>query len=496
MEKVVKVSIGNSAFTLEEKGYALVKSYLDDINNHYWTKENGSEIIEGIEERMAELIMERSGAGVVVSMTVIQEVITLLGKPDDFDEAGKTERVKVKKRLYRDPGNRLLGGVCSGIAAYFNMDVVWVRLLFIVLFLLLSSFGWLSYLHITFFHFSSAKFIVLAYIILWIVIPKAKTMEQRCAMYGESVDLSNIQERVQGGYPRAGAGGRSVGREPALSWLGRLILNVMGVLFVVIAVVGLIVHSLLFLGMEIAWGMFPFEVLDYVRLGIENPDYIKMLLMAVLILPLIGMLYIGIRMLFRFKSPRWRPGLVIFLLWIVSGFSFVALSVKASRPFWGEARYSRKIELKSSVDTLYIDLVAPTPLPASKVFFSADKAHYRLFWVDGSRKGRTLTTYPSIYITRGDSLMEKKIFFYSYASSSNDAEAYIKAEKIVPSLTLTDSLLVIYPNVYTKERKWDGVYGRIFLHLPPNVHVVVRGPVKHHFNRVIRQGKFNLPALF
>ncbi|MDD4292996.1 MAG: PspC family transcriptional regulator, partial [Bacteroidales bacterium] len=83
MKKVVKVSIGNIAFTIEEDGYLVLKGYLEELNDHYRAKQNGNEIIEGIEERMSELFIEKAGKDAMVTLPVVKEVIGILGRPDD-----------------------------------------------------------------------------------------------------------------------------------------------------------------------------------------------------------------------------------------------------------------------------------------------------------------------------------------------------------------------------------------------------------------------------
>ena len=487
MKKVIKVSIGNIAFTLEEDGYNLVKRYLDNISDHYYAKQNGNEIIEGIEERMAELIMERCGSNTVVSQAIIEEVISILGRPVDFDETDDNDRARTRRRLYRDADNRILGGVCSGIAAYFNMDVVPVRIAFVVLLLIFSSIGWASFMRMGDFHIPSAEFMVLVYIVLWVIIPKARTVEQRYAMHGETVDLSNIQESVRRGAQQVGTGIRRASREGSAiaSGLGRFIVSFIGIIFIIIAVTGLITLSFLFLGVEIFHGVFPFEVFDYIELGVWNPIYIKVLMIATLMLPMIGILYAGIQMLFNFRSPRWRPGLVIFLLWLVSLIFLAALSVRASRPYWDNSEYSEEFTMNQAIDTLYIDMKSNSPVPDSRVFFDAGRRNYNLLWIDGPRKNRTITVYPSIVIRRNYDT-EKKISFRSFAFSYNHAEAYIKAESIIPPFSLTDSLLTIHPEIYSRGNRWDGTHNKIYLYVPEEMHVVVRGPVKHDFQRRVR----------
>ena len=149
MKKVVKVSIGNLAFTVEEDGFLLIKGYLDEIQDHYESNENGREILEGIEERMAELFLEKSGSGTVVTSAVIKEVISILGRPEAIDEeqgdirmgSSTSNNIRIPKKLYRNGENKVLGGVCSGLAAFSSLDVSLVRIIFVVLLIGFSFFG-------------------------------------------------------------------------------------------------------------------------------------------------------------------------------------------------------------------------------------------------------------------------------------------------------------------------------------------------------------------
>ena len=109
-----------------------------------------------------------------------------MGKPEDYDEAeenaeettsrssANTYEEKTSKRLYRDTDDRVLGGVCSGISAYFGVnDPLFLRLIFALSLILLGFGFWL-------------------YIILWVIVPKAKTTTEKLRMRGESVNVSNL----------------------------------------------------------------------------------------------------------------------------------------------------------------------------------------------------------------------------------------------------------------------------------------------------------------
>ena len=489
MKKVVKVSIGNLAFVVEEDAYSAIKRYLDDISDHYYAKENGSEIIEGIEERMAELLSDRTGVDHIVSVSDVKEVISILGRPDDFEETGFQEPVKVTKRLYRDGEHKVLGGVCSGLAAYLNIDVVLIRIAVALIFIL-TSFHWGKLPIVT----ADARvwgggFMFLAYIALWIIIPKAKTMEERYAMYGETLDLSNIQDSIKRGARHINKGVRSIGREApeAVGAIVNVFARILGFAFTIIAMAGLIILPFLLLGVEIFRDIFLFEVLDYIEIGGCNPLYLKIALTIIILLPFVGMLYTGLQLLFGFKSPKWRPGLVIFLLWLLSIILFSLFSIKASRPYWGDSVSQEELVLNDSLSTLYINLTTTNSLPQSKVFFDADRYGLNLFWVDGTRHNREVVVYPRIRIVRlSDDSSQKRMEILVNTVSYNYAEAYFKAQTSMPVFSLTDSLLAVSPQVYTKNNKWGGTRSQITLYLPKQMKVQVVSPVQHDFSNSVR----------
>lgn len=324
MTEVQKVSIGGYAFTLEVAAYTIVKQYLDELNEHYAPLEGGAEVMEGIEERMAELLYEKCADNGVASVDEVNEIIAILGKPSAIEseddpepkraEAPEMKKTSSKKRLYRIPNGKMVGGVCNGLAAYFKIDVVLIRIIFIALFVLGTSF-----------HFHNGNWNIhgfggvtlLAYVALWIAMPEAKTVQQRW-----EAGVSN---------PPSGA--------PVGSDLGRVLRIIIGCLLLLIGVSGmtsgigaLFGHQLfgwdyLFGWEELSegWSDFTNEVPE--ALPLVNSTLFKIMALLVFFLPFIGMTYGGIMMLFDFKSPSWRPGLIIFLLWVVSLVVLVILSL-------------------------------------------------------------------------------------------------------------------------------------------------------------------------
>jgi len=187
MKKTINVNLGGIVFNIDDDAYIKLKAYLDQIEIYFANEKEGREILVDIENRMAELFQERSkGTGRVIAMEDVDEVIRILGKPEEIgDPENGYEKTRSSRsssyryrRIYRDPDNRVLGGVCSGMGAYWQIDPLVIRILFLV----------------AFFGFGIGLII---YLILWIVIPEAKTAAQKLEMKGEPVNISNIGKTVK-----------------------------------------------------------------------------------------------------------------------------------------------------------------------------------------------------------------------------------------------------------------------------------------------------------
>jgi Putative stress-responsive transcriptional regulator len=323
MTEVQKVSIGGYAFTLEVEAYAIVKQYLDELNEHYSQLEGGAEVMEGIEERMAELLYEKCADDGVASVDEVNEIIAILGKPsaieseDDpepkryFTQTPGNEKPREKKRLYRDPTGKMLGGVCSGLAAYFKIDVVIIRIIFIALMILGMAIGD----HDFGFHISFGGFAVLVYLALWIAMPEAKTVQQRWEM--------GVTNPPAGGSPKG-------------SDLGRVLRILIGCVLLLIGVAGMSGGLGVIFGEKVfGWDVIQegMETLDEnmaEMMPLVTSSFFKVIALLLFFLPFIGMTYGGIMMVFDLPTPSWRPGLVIFLLWVAA---LVALVVMACLGF-------------------------------------------------------------------------------------------------------------------------------------------------------------------
>ena len=190
MNKTININLGGYFFHIDEDAYQKLRRYLDAIAKSLSDDPQGkNEIISDIETRISELLSEKiTDARQVVNEQDISDVIKIMGEPEDYvdgaTEEGYTDtsykytrKQSNTKKLFRDGDDKFLGGVASGIAHYFDVDVIWIRLAFLVL--LLGGFG------------------LLLYIILWILLPEARTTAEKLQMEGEPVNIDNIEKKIR-----------------------------------------------------------------------------------------------------------------------------------------------------------------------------------------------------------------------------------------------------------------------------------------------------------
>jgi phage shock protein PspC (stress-responsive transcriptional regulator) len=184
MKITVSINLGGYSFNIDEDAYSELKRYLKNLELHFAGEESSSEILSDIETRMAELFRTKiTTYKQVINIDDVNQAISVMGMPEDIsDNDRKSARDKFSSpgyhRMYRDPDNRIIGGVCSGMGAYWNIDPVIVRIIFVAL-VLAGGIG------------------ALVYLILYIVIPEAKTTAQKIEMKGDPVNIHNIKEAVK-----------------------------------------------------------------------------------------------------------------------------------------------------------------------------------------------------------------------------------------------------------------------------------------------------------
>ena len=344
MKTTENISLAGYAFIIETDAFEELEAYLTDIRTCFSGDASADEIVADIEERIAELLREKCSSGMVADISMVQEIKKRIGNPqqlasedtetsfeqkENIQEHQNTERKSEtkpwkNKHLYRNIDDRVLGGVCSGLGIYLDIDKVLFRILFLIFFLI----GFLGIDDGPYFGFS-----ILAYLCLWIAMPAARTDDQKREMKGRPTDLkgyrdlgSNFSKEINevAQSPAAKTAKRAGG-----IFLGIILLlaglSAMFGCVIIPSIPNIIFHEM----ME--------DVKTYGPLGQDGQFMLDTFgnfsTMWILILINVGLiavwiLYGAIMLLFDLKAPSWRPGLVIFIAWVMSVFVTLAYFVK------------------------------------------------------------------------------------------------------------------------------------------------------------------------
>jgi len=371
MNKTITSNIAGYVFHIDENAFDKLDAYLNTIRSYFKDSQGKDEIIADIEARLAEMLHEKIGdMKQVVSLEDVNQVIIIMGQPeafidDDPESAGWTEqksqpRDSESKRLFRDPDNKVIGGVCAGVSNYLGLgDAIWLRLALVV----------------SFFFFGTG---FLLYLILWIIIPEAKTTADKLQMRGENVTVSNIEKRVNEElgtvknkwndlHGNSGAG-RKIGNlfHRIITLTGNVILllikfigKIIGFAFVVAGVIGLLsvigvpfgLPTIISLGSEGAMSAVDVQAIFHNLVGGTGMiTWIMITGILVWGIPMAALAFFGIKLLFKFRSHNRGIGLSFLGLWIVGLFMSFAISMIVASDFSSEGSNTETVELQLNSD--------------------------------------------------------------------------------------------------------------------------------------------------
>lgn len=470
MNKTVTVNIGGLVFHIDENAYERFKQYLESIRQHFTGSEGRDEIMQDIESRIAEMFQERVKDKQVITISDVEEVTGVMGKPEQFGDENESEKaearaqeqvgVKKVKKLFRNPDEKVLGGVCSGVAAYFDVDTVWVRLGFALIAfpIFFNSF------------FGSALFF---YVLLWFIIPEAKTTSEKLQMRGEPVTISNIEknvveERVQQAKPE-GFFTRFFG------FLGDLISLFIRVIGKIIAV------FLLIIGVVVGFAVFASLLAMFKLPGTHYPVFIDHifpggsmfslgLIGAVLAvgIPFLALAFLGGRILFKVKSFPRSLNFTAAGLWIVGIFICIYVGVRTAREFK---------EKQTVTSSTYISNI-PGKVFRLKMNESSGVSGKHRYWDDDGDFGEEVRLSLNadhlesrdikidIIKSPTDSFKIEKRFFSRGVSRKDAAD---RAANIDYAFTQTDSV-ISFDNYFTirKDEKYRAQKVQIVIYMPLN----------------------------
>lgn len=468
MNKTVIININGIVFHIEEDAYEILRNYMISIKKHFAHTEGNAEIVADIENRIAEMFNERISSGVkeVITQQDVDEVCKQMGRVEDFYKDAENDPneynttgnaygsayATASKKLMRDPDDKVFGGVCAGLGHYLDMEPRWVRLIMLFVFLAGGT-G------------------LLLYIILWIVMPEAKTRADRMAMRGEEPNLQNFkrsfdEERESGTNHKSSyaTSGSTDNFFELLSSIGIVLLKILGgfLLFVFgITLVSLLVGLFAaFLVERHSLGNFP---LAYVE-----PKWFYIIAIAsffMLAIPFLALTLLTIRVLFDKKPVSSYISYALLILWIVSSAAVIAIGIHTGRDFQEEASVVEEYSIEASPSyVLEINDTGGFALLDGNTSIGTDEDGWTTFdnnseSVEGglkkvtSRKVRVRKNWlyrpiAHIYIEKGNSNSSPSIMQEFTAKGETVARAAERAGKLSYQAQQEGEKLVLDRNIY------------------------------------------------
>jgi phage shock protein PspC (stress-responsive transcriptional regulator) len=336
MNEIKRCSLAGISFTLEPDAYDTLKGFIQSLEDAYRINPDGEEIVADIEARIAEIILSTIPAEAVVTNPLVKNIIKQLGsaeqidseQPDHEAEPHQTETTgpsgnpRIPRRLYRDVQHNKLGGVCAGIANYFDTDPTWIRLIALIPLIL-----WLSGLMHMFVLWRIESFmgqltglVALGYVVMWFTIPPASTARQKLEMRGERITTESIRENIE----------QATAEQRSRTLLADIV-NIIGK----ILLIGLkIVAALMLVGLVLGVCVLGMVAIAGIpMLGFNLPTGISLVaFFCVAIIPLVILIYLIIMLLLS-QRPRGRVMLVAFIVWLVSLVGMTLSAIKSPARF-------------------------------------------------------------------------------------------------------------------------------------------------------------------
>ena len=487
MKKTFTINIRGIIFHIDEDAFDKLSNYLNSIKSCFNNSEGKDEIISDIEARIAEMLQAKiSDNKQVITIEDISEIIAVMGEPEQIgaENGAQTKSnyssTETRKRLYRDPENKVLGGVCGGIGAYFNIDPIWIRVAFVVI----SFFGGSG---------------LLLYIILWVIIPQAITTKERLEMRGEPINISNIEKsireeidglknrlnnlkdeakstysrNVRNYHPRTAVEKildffLTIGR-----YFVRTIAVIIGIVFIMVGiflVIGLITSFIK--TNDVIWistmGISNFSIPVFLKLFIVSPSQITLALIGLGLfigIPLIMLVYNGIKMIFGYRSKRRFIGISSFTLWFGGLILCLIVSLSILSSFSHKLVVPKKTELVQPKNNLLKVYMNKKTLIDS---ISDEETKFNIGqWNFISSNGKNFRFgLPELRIVSSENENYQFLVYYSSKGSTNE-EAKEHINKIEYKFSQNDTSLILDPYyLLSGNEKWRNQNIKIVIKVP------------------------------
>jgi phage shock protein PspC (stress-responsive transcriptional regulator) len=486
MKKIQNINLGGYPITIDEDAYEHLNSYLTTIQKHFSTSEGCDEIIADIENRLAELVTEKLGGNKIVSLKEVKSAIAIMGTPEDFgaqtiesepitnnnsqnttsNKTTTSGQYTVGKRLFRDEDDKVLGGVCSGIAAYLGFqETVWVRLFFIVL-------VWTG-------------FSPIVYFLLWAILPKAITTTDRLMMRGAPINIDNIAKEVEDGFHRITnkitdmgneMNGKADGKKKIHSVTNAFVsatsqgISIVGEVFraifrtfgaigrPILAVFG----TFLLLILGISWIatsgvlVYGFPYLSYFSPeGIFSDGWIFLSALLFLGIPIVTVILFLLRHLFKLQINRWLY-VGLWGAWVLNAMGFGFLGAEFGKAFNAERDITKSYDISTTETT-------PLQLEIGKNVIGQNKMQF-----DGLRLGDDFLVDENIKLTieKADgNAIQLEQTNTSHGQNFEQAEQYAREINYNP-ITETNRLVLPPHFLIPKGKKFRGQEVGLTLKIP------------------------------
>jgi phage shock protein PspC (stress-responsive transcriptional regulator) len=498
MNKTIIININGIVFHIEEDAYEVLKAYMTDVKRHFSTSDDSLEITTDIENRIAEMfneILANQNKQVIVEADV-KAVIEQMGTVEDFEFAENDNKTTgsnaftyntERRRLFRDPDDHLVGGVAAGIANYFDLQAVWIRLAFALSLI-----------------FAGSGFIL--YIILWIVIPKAVSRADRMAMKGEKQDLKGFKKNFEEEISMVKENLSNFKQEARpfvykvrdfisdffahlgtfLRGTGSLLSKLIGIAILLtcfglaIALIVVVVAFVAF-GKNDIYHIFPFNIVNHDT----NLIFLAggFLLLAI---PLITIILLTIGFLFKNATFNRSIGTTLLCVWLASLGAVVYYGARASADFREGARLSKTINIKPTANNTYY-----LQLNDAKYLTNEDSTRLKIkerfsgmIILDDDYNGNNMDSPDNVRIDVEKSDVPQPILIESFtARGRDDEDALINARNISYRFLQKDSVLKFDRNLERlNNTKWRGQELHMILKVPLNAKLVIDGKLDRNMN--------------
>ncbi len=493
MNKTIIININGTVFHIEEDAYEVLKNYMTDVKRHFMNSADSLEITTDIENRIAEMFNELlagENKQVIVEQDV-NTVISQMGTVADFEKSEQDTEPSFAdtyynrantRRLFRDPDDHLVGGVCAGIANYFDINVVWMRLLFAIA-ILPGGVGFILY------------------IILWAVVPKAVTRADRMAMKGEKLNLQGFKKNFEEelGSMRSNLSDLHHEARPFVykardfsgdfahhlgNFLGgaaKFLLKFIGVMLLLACFGWLVFFTIAFIALLSAGYFAPFHDLPYEMLRHHHADYIFIAAFIAIVIPIISIILLVFKGIFNVGSINSASGTTALAIWLCAVGVVIYNVVGIASEFRSHANVVETIALTPAKNNTYYiklnDLKYLSAEDSTRLNIKNMSSNIKVADDDDNDFDSFYHRNIRLYIETSDSGLPVLIKS-SRARGPYYEDAFNNARNIKYMFTQQDTVIKFDQRFYGKNDEfWHDEEVDLTLKLPKNAKVIIDGDI-------------------